>query len=176
MDSNTIGALAYNNTNSVTSGYSATFQPAQSSLDLDMNVQSFIELLAAQLSNQDMLNPMSDADFMAQLAQITALEVNESMAEAMEANTAYMATQYASNLLGQEVTAATVDASGELVKTEGVVTGVSFYEGQPVFYIGDEGFYLSQLMQMGKIPGAEEEVVPETDDSTDITTEETLTP
>lgn len=121
-------------------------------VDTGMNVTDFLKLLAAQLQNQDMMNPMDDSAFMGQLAQFTQLQTMENMNNSIQLSTELSTISYSMSLIGKEAVAATLDENGELVKTEGLITGVTMYNGTPVFYIGDKGFYLSQLMSVGKLP------------------------
>lgn len=120
--------------------------------DTGVSVDSFLQLLAAQLQNQDMMNPMKDSDFMQQIASFTSLQAMQNVDQSVQITNQISSTAYSLSLVGKEVVAAGLDSKGELVKTEGVVTGVSLYQGQPVFYIGDKGFYISQLMSVGKVP------------------------
>lgn len=115
-----------------------------------LSVDSFLQLIAAQLSNQDPLNPTSETDFMAQMAQFTALQATQNMS-------LQTSTSYAASLVGKEITAAKVLANGDYVETTGVVTGVSFFEGAPVIYIDKEAYWLEQIMCVGKLPEKPEE-------------------
>lgn len=68
--------------------------------------EAFLRLLVAQLQNQDPLNPMNDREFIAQMAQFTALEQMMNLNKTME-NFIQQQTNskmfYYSNLIGKEV-------------------------------------------------------------------------
>ena len=68
--------------------------------------QEFLEILVAQLGNQDPLNPMDDKEFIAQLAQFSSLEqlmaTNERLGLLQVAQSA-MANAQMTSLIGKEV-------------------------------------------------------------------------
>ena len=94
----------------------------------------FLKLLVAQLQNQDPLEPMSNEDFLAQLAQFQTLE--EMMATSR--NTAAMVLgaklSLAGGLIGRTIAA--VSSNGLLVT--GVVERVSVDDGVPMLVVGGE--------------------------------------
>ena len=84
-----------------------TREPSQ---DLDRN--AFLQLLIVQLQHQDPLNPMDDRDFMAQMAQFSALE------QMIQLNNTFERTQ-AYSMIGKFIDAAFVHpASGEWIELE----------------------------------------------------------
>lgn len=116
-----------------------------SSRDTSLTMQDFLKLMVAQMQNQDMMNPMSDSEFMGQMAQY-------SMVQAISDMSAQNLSTYAMSMMGKEVTAAVVNKEGNLEKTVGVVTGVGLFQGSPVVYIGDKQFALGSIMVVGKMP------------------------
>lgn len=139
MDTSSIANLTGTSTSTSTS------TKKSANLDTGLSVTDFLSLISAQLQNQDMMNPMKDTEFMSQLAQFTALQATQNL---VDLNT----TSYATSLLGKEITAAATNSNGELKSTTGVVTGVSFFNGSPMVYIGDAEFEMSQIMVAGKLP------------------------
>lgn len=115
----------------------------------EMGMQQFISLLVAQLQNQDMMNPTSDTEFVSQLAQFSSLQAVNNVQKSVEALNASYNTSYATSLMGKSIVAATMDDEGNVITTEGVVTGVTLFEGQPIIYIGDKAFGLGQIMVIG---------------------------
>jgi flagellar basal-body rod modification protein FlgD len=59
-------------TSATTTG--ATSSSSTSSLDSGVNEQMFLQLLVAQLKNQDPMNPTDSTQFVSQLAQFSELE------------------------------------------------------------------------------------------------------
>ncbi len=77
--------------------------------DTELGQDAFLSLLTTQLQNQDPANPMSNEDFIAQLAQFTSVEQLMGMRDLMQEQTYGIAALNSSsmaNLLGTEVTAA----------------------------------------------------------------------
>ena len=135
----------------------AMTQRAASTSDQTLGMQDFIKLLVAQLQNQDMLNPMSNTEFVAQMATFSSLTAMNNVAE-------QSMTSYAVSLIGKEVVVAVINpTTGQLERTEGVVTGISLFEGRPRIFIGDQVFDLQSVMSVGKIP---DPVEPEDPDET----------
>lgn len=74
---------------------------------LSDNYQSFLNLLVAQVSHQDPLDPVDGTEFVAQLATLTGVEQSLKMNEQMEALRAQMGLSAAlseSSLIGRRVT------------------------------------------------------------------------
>ena len=137
-----------------------------------LTMTDYFQLLAAQLQNQDVTNPMDNSEMMAQMVQMGMMQAMNAMTESMEANTATTAQTYAGSLLGQDVTVMVTETIGAVEVPTGVKYGkveyVSFVNGNPMFKLeGDEKEYtMSYLVGVGKIPdpfadkedGSEEDV------------------
>ncbi|MEI8217026.1 MAG: flagellar hook capping FlgD N-terminal domain-containing protein, partial [Eubacteriales bacterium] len=105
-----------------------TYQPAavttqnkttgKSALSMD----DFFTLLTAQLSNQDMSNPVKDNEFISQMAQF-------SMVQALADLNKMSATSYSVGLIGKEATVASLDDAGVMQSHTGIVEGVTLYNG-----------------------------------------------
>lgn len=95
----------------------------------ELGKDDFLNLLVAQLKNQDPLNPMKDTEFVAQLANFSSLEQTTSMNKNMEEflkQQQYQNSAAAVNMMGMQITS----AAGET----GIVTGVK---------IEDSGIFLT---------------------------------
>ncbi|MCL1976140.1 MAG: hypothetical protein FWG61_08280 [Firmicutes bacterium] len=89
----------------------------------------FLNLLAAQMQYQNPLEPMSDTDFIAQLAQFSSLEQMETMSTAMIAMQAY-------NMVGKLVSASNV------LCDDGYVRNI---DGYVEFVVQRDGAYLAKV-------------------------------
>lgn len=123
-----------------------------------MTIESYFRLLAAQLQNQDMTNPMSNSEMMEQMTQMAMVQSLSSMTEAVNTSMALTTQTYAAGLVGQEITVAVTEdnAYGQPVATGvkyGVVESVNFVGGEPVFRISgdDKDYSLSYIVGMGKV-------------------------
>ncbi len=112
-----------NGTNQTTGTADTTTTTRQTNDSLGKD--DFLKLLVAQLQNQDPLAPMSDTDFIAQMAQFSSLEQMQNMNTMMQ-------TTKATSMIGSLVTWA--NDNGELFS--GVATGVQIVNGQPKLMIG----------------------------------------
>lgn len=96
-----------------------------------VSIDTFFQLLLAEMTNQDPLEPTSNTEFVSQLANFTALQTNS---DSLHYNT----VSYASSLAGKTVTvameAATTDENGKTVqKTDtGVVTNVDISDDDEI--------------------------------------------
>lgn len=118
-----------------------------------LDISDYFQLLAAQLANQDMTDPMSSSEMMQELVQMAMVQSISTMTETMEATQALSTQTYAAGLIGQQVTVAiTVDGSATGVKT-GKVQSVNFTSSEPTIRLeGDSTDYsLSYVLGMGKI-------------------------
>lgn len=83
-----------------------------------INQTNYMTLFMQELTYQDPLKPVDNREFMAQMAQFSALQQAEASSEAL-ANIASMTTSNQSlMLLGKMVTMAGSNESGEVVKIE----------------------------------------------------------
>ena len=121
---------------------------------LDMN--DFYKLMAAQLQNQDMTNPMSQSEFMNQMTQMTVIQ-------SINTFTDISVTTYAASLVGKEVTVAEVDSKGEITEVFGTVTATGLYGGEQIIFVNGKSYKLAQIMSVGKLPEKEEPENPDVD-------------
>lgn len=123
-----------------TSKYKYTTEKDNGALGKD----AFLQILIAQLQNQDPTSPMDDKEFIAQMAQFSSLEQMQNMTKAMETLVAsQQQTQMMSysNFIGKEVK---WDAITEEVDEQkkpiieqgiGVITELKFKDGEPRFVL-----------------------------------------
>ena len=98
--------------------------------------QDFLSILLTQLQFQDPLKPMDDEEFVAQLAQFSALEVNTEASAKLDTLISFNSINQGVNLLGRTVTVNNTQAglSGSQAAS-GVVTAVDFSTGEPTLTI-----------------------------------------
>jgi flagellar basal-body rod modification protein FlgD len=92
--------------------------------------EDFLRILSTQLSFQDPLKPIDNQQFLAQMAQFSALEQSRMSNEKMDTLLTFQAASQSVGLIGKtvEVQAASGTSSGE-------VTTISFSTGQPVLTV-----------------------------------------
>ena len=107
-----------------------------------LNQNDFLKLLVTQLASQDPLNPQQDTQFIAQMAQFTALE----QAKEMATNIASLRTEQeflqANALLGRTVALQT----GQDTLTTGTVSAVEVDAGTPKLVVNGQPYDLSQVL------------------------------
>lgn len=94
--------------------YKDRFKDASADL---VSTDTFLNLLVAEMTNQDPMEPTSNTEFVTQMAQFTSLQY------AKDSST-YAKSNYASSLVGKTVTASKMDGPDYVVKT-GVVESVT---------------------------------------------------
>lgn len=106
--------------------------------------EDFLKLITVQLAKQDPMSPMQDTDFMAQMAQFSALEQSSQMARDMAALRTDLAGQTAAAFIGRE--AVVRDADGGLVA--GAVEAVDYSTGAPRVLVGGAYHSVSQIVRV----------------------------
>ena len=101
--------------------------PAQPKSEL--NMATFIRLLTIQLANQNPLEPMSDRDFFAQMAQLGQVQGSERMTKQLQ-------TMQAASLIGKTVRATITRAEGAPPEeTFGRVMGMDVKNGEQILKV-----------------------------------------
>lgn len=117
-----------------------------------LTMNDFFKLMAAQMANQDMNNPMDNSEMLQQLTQMATVEAMAAMQLSVENSAAVATTTYATNLLGQQVRVADINEdTGQLTgSTVGQVTGVDLYNGAPRLFVNGKAYYTTQIMGVGE--------------------------
>jgi flagellar basal-body rod modification protein FlgD len=126
---------AYN----VNSSTLATNSVSANSSSLGMN--DFLNLLVAQMKNQDSLNPMDNTEFVSQLAQFSSLQAMSNLEERSKQS-------QATSLIGKTVVMANYDNKGDLEITEGVVEKVTIFGGETYLFVDGKAFDLANVMEI----------------------------
>jgi len=92
-----------------------------------MGGDQFMQLLLAEMKNQNPLNPMNDQDFMNQVTQINSLMEMQTMSSNMQAMTLSSQMIQAADLIGKNVSYAANDGTAK----SGVVSSVT-YQGDQI--------------------------------------------
>ena len=99
-----------------------------------ISVEGFLELMVAQLKNQDFNNPVDDTQYMAQMAQFASLQAMQNMS-------GFTQSTYAIALVGKQVSA---QKDGTLI--EGVVTGIQRDNKTFMIQIGNQIVSIEQII------------------------------
>lgn len=124
-----------------------------------ITMTGFFQLLATQLQNQDMTNPMDNSEIMNQMTQMAMVQSISSMTDAMKNMTTINSQTYAASLVGQEVTMAVTEENvyGQEVPVDvkyAKVEWVNFTSGNPTIKVegDDKEYQLKHLVGMGRVP------------------------
>jgi flagellar basal-body rod modification protein FlgD len=97
----------------------------------------FLKLLTTQMSNQDPMNPVSDTDQIAQLAQFSTLQSMNTLVTNSQ-------LESASNLIGKNVTATSTDGT----TVNGTVDSVQMNSGTVYVTVGGQQYAYSTISQV----------------------------
>lgn len=131
-------------TSSTTSSSSSTSETKKST---DFDSDDFMNLLLAQIKNQDPLEPMDNQQFMSQLTQLNSLNVLKSI----DTNTKELIWDNqlgnAASFIGKEVEYSVNDGAST---STGVVTAVTFEDGAVMLTIDGEQVALSDVIAINQ--------------------------
>lgn len=100
----------------------------------------FLKLLSVQLQSQDPLQPMSDTEFISQMATFSSLNEMQTLNSNFSGFQQTQGTTSADNLIGQTVT-----VQGATGTATGKVTGVTITSGNPQITINGTNYDLSEI-------------------------------
>ena len=123
-----------------------------SGLTSDLSIDDFFSLLVAQMQNQSALDPVSDTEFIGQMAQFSTLQQLQSLQASFE-------SQMSVSMIGKQIKAIayepkTQEIDGQLVsyiepvQVEGTVSKVSFIDGQTVLEVNGLQVLLSDISEV----------------------------
>ena len=110
----------------------------------DLNLDSFLKLLIAELQNQDPMDPVGNSEILQQVSQIREIQSNQQMIDTFESLTLGQNMSTATTLLGQNVIALTDDS--EMVN--GRVDRVTVEEGAPKLHVGEHTISLKNISEI----------------------------
>lgn len=117
----------------------------------DVDVDKFLELLLAELQNQDPLDPMDNSEMLQQLSQIREISATNSLSDTLASVLLGQNINTASGLIGKRVSALTDDSKN----IEGIVDRVSIEkddtnQSQPIIrvHIGESQFDVKNIREI----------------------------
>ena len=125
-----------------TSDVSAVSSTAASSLGL----QDFVRVLTTQLTYQDPLKPMDNQEFMAQVAQFTALEQSQQLNDRLQQLIENQAALQSVGLIGRSVEFST--AAGRSI---GTVTALALQGEAPLLTVSLSGGTVVNDVALGQV-------------------------
>lgn len=100
----------------------------------------FLKLLTVQLQNQDPLQPMSDTDFISQMATFSSLNEMQTLNSNFSGFSQTAGTTGATSLLGETVT-----VEGATGTATGQVTAVTVSNGEPQITVNGQNYGLTEI-------------------------------
>lgn len=107
----------------------------------NVKVEDFLNLMIAQLQNQDPMNPMDDTQYVTQLAQFATMQQMQELAY-------YSQSNYVMSLVGKEVTVARNKVGGEIEVFTGPVEKISLTNNNFLVYVDGKPFGINQIMEI----------------------------
>ncbi len=158
---------------------SAEFAPgfSDSSSGSEIDRDAFMQLLVAQLTNQDPLEPVKNEEFTAQLAQFSSLEQLEGINSTLETltilqqgNALLSQVAESSALIGQQVSWSDPELG---LEGTGEVESVELIEGITFLSIGDQKVPLAFVTEVQGIESGDSLDTDSEEDSSDSSTDAT---
>ena len=106
-----------------------------------LGMEDFLQLMVAQMQNQDVFNPVSDTEFIAQMAQFSSLQGINTIQQ-------YQLSSYAVSYVGKEVIIANPKDDGTLERVRGMVQKVGFSSGEPLVCVDGKEYPLYTVMDV----------------------------
>ena len=103
--------------------------------------EDFLRILLAQLRFQDPLKPVDNQQFVAQLAQFSALEINRQQSEKIDRLLGMQAADQAVGLIGRQVEVRNAQGGSSV----GTVAAISFRSGEPQLTLTSNGTTLVDI-------------------------------
>jgi flagellar basal-body rod modification protein FlgD len=122
----------------------STTQPASTTATNALDSAQFMQILMAQLTHQDPLEPMSNSDMMSQFSQLNSLQELRGIHTVLENASISNQTTYLASLIGKTVKANRTNGD----PIEGVVDGVITQNDRPQLLIGSETVDLSDVLEI----------------------------
>jgi flagellar basal-body rod modification protein FlgD len=110
----------------------STVSSANSASQITAN---YLNLLITQLQNQDPLSPMDNNEMTSQMAQLSELQQMQNMSTSFSQVLASTQAQYATSLIGKEVS---YIPSGQTSAVSGQVQGVEMVSGQAMVVVNNQ--------------------------------------
>lgn len=107
----------------------------------DLGKDEFLQLLVCQMKNQDPLEPAKDTDFIAQLAQFSALEQMQNLNETVMNSQAF-------SLVGKYVLINTTASDGKISEVNGVVDCITMKGGDVYMSVNGQQYSMDQLVEV----------------------------
>ena len=104
----------------------------------------FLQLLVVQMRNQDPLKPVSDTEFIAQMAQFSNLEQTKAMSSDIAQLRQSSAFTQATALMGKQVSL----LSGGSTFTKGIVTDLTVKDGEVSLIVNGKTYELGQVVSV----------------------------
>jgi flagellar basal-body rod modification protein FlgD len=113
----------------------------------ELGRDQFLQLLVTQLANQDPLQPMQDREFIAQMAQFSALE--QMMNVAAELNALRQSAALSANLIGMEIGWYEAE-DGAVVIRKGIVESIVVRGGEVYAKVGGKEIKADDIVYVGR--------------------------
>lgn len=106
-----------------------------------LDMSDFINLLVAQLQNQDMNNTTDTSEMMAQMAQYSMVQAITDMNEQSKIASSF-------GLIGKGVTVSSTDSGGNKTYDSGVVDGVSIRNGAAEVVVNGTAYSMDDISEV----------------------------
>lgn len=152
--SNSLNTITQNGITQTLDAYNAQAAAANKTANRELDKDAFLKLMVTQMQYQDPLDPQDNSEYVAELAQFSALEqmtnVSSGISEVSKLvsnlDTSVLVGQI-SSMIGQDLTwnytYQSQDEEGNPISAQeikqGVVTGVSISDGAPTVIVDSDG-------------------------------------
>lgn len=116
-------------------------EQAERKVGSQLGKEDFLLLLVTQMQYQDPLDPADNTDFVAQLAQFSALEQMSNLNQTVSNNSAYA-------LIGQEVLIRHTTSTGDTQEVQGTVQKVSIRNGSAYVTVDGQDFVYDEVVEV----------------------------